>query len=126
MSALRDAVSVALQQSSSRRSKVKAAGAGKNSSSVKAGIDFESPAPGDHHAAVGTAGSSGFGHSGPAYSMAGKLSSSGSSSIGVKEAAAKLVAADGHAAVLAAAAALEKAAGVPGVGSYHVEPPVAF
>jgi hypothetical protein len=123
MSALRDAVSVALQQSSSRRSKVKVAAAGKSSSSVKAATDFASPAPGDHHSAAGITGIYGFGNSGPAYSIAGKLSSSGNgiSSVSLKEAAAKLAAADGHAAVLAAAAALDRAAGVPGVGSYNVE-----
>lgn len=86
--------------------------------SAGAATDLTSPAPGDHHAA---AGSSGFGCSGPAYSIAGKLSSSNSSSLTVKEAAARLAAADGHAAVLAAAAALDKVGGVPGVGSYQVE-----
>jgi hypothetical protein len=51
--------------------------------------------------------------------MAGKLSSS--STLSVKESAAKLAAADGHAAVLAAAAVLDRVEGVPGVGSYRVE-----
>jgi hypothetical protein len=55
--------------------------------------------------------------------MAGKLSNSsnGCSSVIVREAVVKLAAADGPAAVMAAAAALDRAAGVPGVGSYHVD-----
>lgn len=130
LAAVRDAVSDALQASSSRRRL--AAGrittnCSKHSTSVAAGaskgggtmIDYTSPAPGDYFSPRAAAGS--VGSRGPAFSMASKLQSNSVGS--AKEAAGRLAAAGDPAAVLAAAAAVDRLAGVPGVGAYRVERP---
>lgn len=89
-------------------SRRRTSGGGQKYSSSK---ESTAPAPGDHHSAT-TAGD--FGSSGPAYTMGTK---------GNDDIKTSVADADGFVAVVAAGAAADRAAAVPGPGMYHVEKP---
>eukprot|EP00775_Hariotina_reticulata_P008886 gene8886-9064_t len=84
-----------------------------------AALDKMTPAPGDHQAPTGA----GHARPGPAFSFAGAQTTAGDATaadVAAEAGSSNVATAEGLAAVLAAAASADRAAGVPGPGAYNV------